>query len=108
MGLVFGSVPFLLQTKANYTQLGIFSLAAYPYALKLLWSPIVDGFYSSSKHPFRSRCHFLNTITSILFLFSHTLPTLFKGIGRRKSWILPIQFTAGSHSLSVVCGVWCY
>jgi PAT family acetyl-CoA transporter-like MFS transporter 1 len=65
IGLAFGSVPFLLKSKLSYSQLGIFSLATYPYSLKLLWSPIVDSIFS---------------------------PT----IGRRKSWILPMQFIIGS------------
>ncbi|QRV76712.1 MFS transporter, acetyl-coa transporter [Ceratobasidium sp. AG-Ba] len=65
IGLAFGSVPFLLKSKLSYSQLGIFSLATYPYSLKLLWSPIVDSIFS---------------------------PT----IGRRKSWILPMQFVIGS------------
>ena len=38
--------PFLLQANASYTQIGIFSLAAYPYSFKLFWSPIVDSVYS--------------------------------------------------------------
>jgi len=46
-----GSIPFLLQSKASYTEIGIFSLASYPYSLKLLWSPIVDAVYSDSKSP---------------------------------------------------------
>lgn len=65
MGLVFGSIPFLLQKNAiSYTQLGIFSLCSYPYSLKLLWSPIVDTYYV-------------------------------KQIGKRKSWIIPMQFAVG-------------
>lgn len=35
--------PFLLQAKASYTAIGIFSLAAYPYSFKLAWSPVVDS-----------------------------------------------------------------
>jgi len=46
MGLAMGSVPFLLKSHFSYGQIGIFSLAAYPYALKLLWSPIVDAVWS--------------------------------------------------------------
>jgi MFS transporter, PAT family, solute carrier family 33 (acetyl-CoA transportor), member 1 len=46
MGLAMGSVPFLLKGRFSYGQIGIFSLAAYPYALKLLWSPIVDAVWS--------------------------------------------------------------
>ncbi|RHZ67040.1 hypothetical protein Glove_303g95 [Diversispora epigaea] len=64
VGLAFGSIPFLLKSKLSYSQLGIFSLATYPYSLKLLWSPIIDTFY-------------------------------FKKIGRRKSWIIPIQLLTG-------------
>ena len=64
MGLAGGSVPFLLKSHLSYGQIGIFTLASYPYSLKLLWSPIVDAVWSSR-------------------------------IGRRKSWILPIQFCSG-------------
>ena len=64
MGLAGGSVPFLLKSHLSYGQIGIYSLASYPYSLKLLWSPIVDAVWSSQ-------------------------------IGRRKSWILPIQTLSG-------------
>jgi Acetyl-coenzyme A transporter 1 len=43
-----GASPFLLQANASYTQIGIFSVASYPYSFKLLWSPIVDSLYSST------------------------------------------------------------
>lgn len=65
VGLAFGSVPFILKSKLSYSLVGVFSLAAYPYSLKLLWSPVVDAFYSPR-------------------------------MGRRRSWIIPIQ---------VICGV---
>lgn len=45
LGLTFGSVPFLLQESSSYTDIGVFSFAAYPYSLKLLWSPIVDSVF---------------------------------------------------------------
>ena len=64
MGLASGSVPFLLKSYLSYGQIGIFSLAMYPYSLKLLWSPIVDAVWS-------------------------------KRLGRRKSWITPIQTISG-------------
>lgn len=64
VGLAFGSVPFILKGKVSYSKVGIFSLASYPYSLKLLWSPIVDAIYS-------------------------------RRIGRRKSWILPVQTVSG-------------
>lgn len=46
MGLATGSVPFLLKPYLSYGQIGVFSLASYPYSLKLLWSPIVDAVWS--------------------------------------------------------------
>ena len=64
MGLAAGSVPFLLKSHLSYGQIGIYSLASYPYSLKLLWSPIVDAVWSAR-------------------------------VGRRKSWILPIQALSG-------------
>jgi len=67
MGLATGSVPFLLKGKdynLSYSALGIFTLAQYPYSLKLLWSPIVDACWSAK-------------------------------VGRRKSWIMPIQLLSG-------------
>lgn len=64
MGLAIGSVPIILKRHLSYSQVGVFTLATYPYSLKLLWSPIVDAVW-----------------TPIL--------------GRRKSWILPIQMCSG-------------
>ena len=64
MGLATGSVPFLLKPHMSYSALGVFSLASYPYSLKLLWSPIVDAVWSPK-------------------------------VGRRKSWIMPIQMLSG-------------
>lgn len=64
MGLASGSVPFLLKSHLSYGQIGVFSLASYPYSLKLLWSPIVDAVWSPA-------------------------------LGRRKSWIMPIQICSG-------------
>jgi PAT family acetyl-CoA transporter-like MFS transporter 1 len=64
MGLATGSVPFLLKSHMSYAEIGVFSLASYPYSLKLLWSPFVDAVWSAK-------------------------------IGRRKTWIVPIQFLSG-------------
>jgi MFS transporter, PAT family, solute carrier family 33 (acetyl-CoA transportor), member 1 len=65
MGLATGSVPFILKKKdLSYSSIGVFSLASYPYSLKLLWSPIVDAVWTPK-------------------------------LGRRKSWILPIQMLSG-------------
>lgn len=70
LGLTTGSLPFMLQHKLSFTQVGIFSLSAYPYSLKLLWSPIVDSCFSPR-------------------------------LGRRKSWILPVQLAIAM--VLVVC-----
>ncbi|KAJ1658431.1 hypothetical protein IWQ61_002319, partial [Dispira simplex] len=48
VGLAFGSIPFLLKAKLSYAQIALFSLASYPYSLKLFWSPIVDSLYFKS------------------------------------------------------------
>jgi hypothetical protein len=48
LGLSFGSIPYLLKSKLNYSDLALFSLSSYPYSLKLLWSPIVDSLYFKS------------------------------------------------------------
>jgi PAT family acetyl-CoA transporter-like MFS transporter 1 len=62
---VFGSIPFLLKEHMSYSQIGVFTLATYPYSLKLFWSPIVDSVF-------------------------------FSKIGRRKTWIIPIQLLLGA------------
>ncbi|CCH61791.1 hypothetical protein TBLA_0F02510 [Henningerozyma blattae CBS 6284] len=67
VGLTFGTIPFLLKSIAketSFASLGFFSIATYPYSLKIFWSPIVDSLY-------------------------------FKKLGRRRSWIIPIQFISG-------------
>ena len=77
MGLATGSVPFLLKGKdynLSYSALGVFSLASYPYSLKLLWSPIVDAVWSQK-------------------------------VGRRKSWIMPIQLLSGLGMIWLGSGV---
>lgn len=60
LGLTFGTLPFVFKHTLSYTQLGTFLLAAYPFSLKLLWSPVVDSLFISK-------------------------------LGRRKSWIVPMQ-----------------
>lgn len=68
--LLTGSLPFLLREHLSYSQLAVFSLASYPYSLKLLWSPIVDSLF-------------------------------FRSIGRRKSWIIPMQLIVGTLMLVI-------
>ena len=56
------SLPFILSSrKVPYKDQAIFSLATWPFSLKLLWAPFVDS----------------------MFL---------KSIGRRKSWLVPVQY----------------
>ncbi|CAF0891900.1 unnamed protein product [Brachionus calyciflorus] len=60
-----GSLPFIFGSRnVSYADQGTFSLAFWPFGLKLLWAPLVDS----------------------LFI---------KKIGRRKSWLVPMQYTIG-------------
>ncbi|KAI0367507.1 MFS general substrate transporter [Pilatotrama ljubarskyi] len=70
LGLALGSVPFILREHLSYSEIAVFSLAGYPYSLKLLWSPIVDSMF-------------------------------FPSIGRRKSWIIPMQLIIGTIMLAI-------
>lgn len=49
MGIIFGTIPLMLRSlgdeSISYAAVGIFSLASYPYSLKVLWSPIVDSIF---------------------------------------------------------------
>jgi hypothetical protein len=69
IGLSFGSVPFLLKDKLGYSELAIFSLATYPYSLKLLWSPIVDSVYIKSFGRRKSWIFPIQLLTGLLFLW---------------------------------------
>lgn len=67
MGLA-GSIPFMLQQNgASMTEQALFAYASMPYAVKLLWAPIVDALYTSWGH-----------------------------LGRRKSWVVPVQLLVGT------------
>lgn len=64
MGLS-ASVGFALQDAgASYADQGTFSLASWPFSLKVLWAPVVDAVYARS-------------------------------IGRRRTWVMPLQFAVG-------------
>jgi hypothetical protein len=61
LGLTTGALPLLLSSAGlSYSQVGLFALCSYPFAAKLLWSPLVYAKFS-------------------------------KKLGRRKSWIVPLQ-----------------
>ncbi|CAL8099579.1 unnamed protein product [Calicophoron daubneyi] len=60
-------IPYMLQSDANtasYKTQATFSLASWPFSLKLVWAPIVDSIYSTR-------------------------------IGRRKTWLIPVQYAIG-------------
>ena len=64
LGLTY-SLPFILGSRnVSYSDQGTFSIAFWPFGLKLLWAPIVDSVYV-------------------------------KKFGRRKSWLIPMQYTMG-------------
>ncbi|XP_015365764.1 PREDICTED: acetyl-coenzyme A transporter 1-like [Diuraphis noxia] len=60
------ALPLILQSKkmVTYDDQASFSMALWPYSIKLLWAPIIDALYINS-------------------------------IGRRKSWLLPLQLLLG-------------
>lgn len=61
------SIPILLQSQndISYQDQALFSLAGWPFSLKLLWAPLVDALY-------------------------------IQRIGRRKSWLIPVQYLMGT------------
>lgn len=69
VGLAFGSIPFLLKTKLSYGQVGIFTLASYPYSLKLLWSPIVDAVFNKNFGRRKSWIVPVQTVSAIVLLY---------------------------------------
>lgn len=69
VGLAFGSIPFLLKSRLSYGQVGIFTLASYPYSLKLLWSPIVDAFYNRQFGRRKSWIVPIQTISAFVLLY---------------------------------------
>ncbi|KAI1926364.1 hypothetical protein LOZ65_002595 [Ophidiomyces ophidiicola] len=72
MGLAMGSVPFLLKPFLSYGQIGIFSLASYPYSLKLLWSPIVDAVWSREFGRRKSWITPIQTVSGFAMLYLGT------------------------------------
>ncbi len=62
------AVPMLLASRgASFSDQALFSLAPWPYSLKLLWAPVVDALWTQSWR-----------------------------LGQRKSWIVPIQLATGA------------
>ncbi|KAL1870343.1 hypothetical protein Plec18167_007477 [Paecilomyces lecythidis] len=69
MGLASGSVPFLLKPYLSYGQIGVFSLASYPYSLKLFWSPIVDAVWSPKFGRRKSWITPIQTISGLAMIY---------------------------------------
>ncbi|KNC48825.1 acetyl-CoA transporter [Thecamonas trahens ATCC 50062] len=45
LGITMGSLSFLLKKSFSFSSMGLFSIAMYPYSLKVLWAPLVDAFF---------------------------------------------------------------
>ncbi len=92
VGLAFGSIPFILKSYLSYTQVGIFTLASYPYSMKLLWSPIVDAFYNKSFGRRKSWIVPIQTVSSFVLLYlSSKTEELFKH-AEKNLWIITSAF----------------
>lgn len=57
----------LISAKSSYKDIAFFSITYYPYSFKILWSPLVDAFYSSSLG--RRRSWIIPTQFLMAFLF---------------------------------------
>ncbi|KAL4893710.1 hypothetical protein BDV59DRAFT_201487 [Aspergillus ambiguus] len=42
-GLIGATLPLALKRYVSYSQVGLFSIAFYPYSVKALWSPLIDA-----------------------------------------------------------------
>jgi len=89
LGLTTGAMPFMLQSKLTYAQVGTFSLAAYPYSLKLLWSPIVDSCFSPRLGRRKSWIVPVQLITAAMLIFM-------------AGWISALYDAADVNSLTLV------
>jgi len=71
LGLATGSIPILLKEVAqlDYAEMGLFSLAGYPYSLKLLWSPFVDSVYWKAFGRRKSWIVPIQTMSGFLLMF---------------------------------------
>ncbi|EPY52212.1 acetyl-CoA transporter [Schizosaccharomyces cryophilus OY26] len=99
MGLVKGSIPYFLKPHCTYSDIAIYSLAAYPYSLKVLWSPIVDTYYFPNfgrRKTWVAPCTFFLACT--LLFFSYNIDVW---IERGSSYIK--SFTVWSFFLVFIC-----
>ncbi|WBW70990.1 endomembrane system acetyl-CoA transmembrane transporter [Schizosaccharomyces osmophilus] len=99
MGLVKGSIPYFLKPHCTYSDIATYSLASYPYSLKVLWSPIVDTYYFSKfgrRKTWVAPCTFFLACT--LLVFSYNIDVW---IERGSSYIK--SFTVWSFFLVFIC-----
>lgn len=45
IGLLLETLQIQLKHDFSYSEVGIFLLCSYPFALKIFWSPLVDSYY---------------------------------------------------------------
>jgi hypothetical protein len=50
LGLAMGSIPFLLKKRLNFADMATFSLAAYPYSLKVFLLGFATVFMTVASH----------------------------------------------------------
>lgn len=80
MGLSNTISILLQQQHVSYGEQAVFNYCSFPYSLKMLWAPVVDAVYSFSS--------FVTTRWS-------------KRMGRRKTWIVPLQLLIGIMFISL-------
>ena len=68
---ISASVSFILQEKgASYSEQAIFSLASWPFSLKVLWAPLVDSLYFKSVGQRKSWLLPLQTLVGLTLLWT--------------------------------------
>lgn len=70
LGLVHGSLPYMLKKHLSYTDLAVFSFASYPYLFKLLWSPLVDSHHLPVLGPRKSWIIPCQLLMGVLFFLT--------------------------------------
>ena len=111
LGLVSGAMPVLLKPHLSYTQMGVFSLALYPYSLKLAWSPVVDGVWNARIGRRKTWIISMQMLCGIaMILFGITVKDMMvaagKDDGTRQVWVMTgvwifLVFTDATQDIAV-------